>query len=230
MKKNILIVIALLSSFGVFAQKKKQVVNANDTAVYWTVYRNAVMIGDPVVARNSLYEIIARAPSCVACFDSLAQIYFATGDYRQAVTCAEKAGPDSGKTRLLELKAYGYRNIGDLKTSLKYFERLRSGNSNPEYAYQVAAIQFNLKLYGECIITSSSIINNPDAANRKLTITYDSGKSQDISYKAAAHNMRGVAYMTSKKNDKAKEDFEAALALEPEFLLAKNNLEDLNKP
>jgi hypothetical protein len=47
--------------------------------------------------------------------------------------------------------------------------------------------------------------------------------------KAAALNLRGVIMQELSMTDKAKENFEAALKIMPEFALAKGNLESMNK-
>jgi len=218
----------LLIPFSGMAQRKKA--NADsDTSFYWSVYRNAERIGDPEVAKNALYQIIAKTGNCPACYDTLAHIYYVTGAYAQSSAAAELAGSDKGNKPLLELKAYSSRNSGDLKSALGFFERLEKEYPGPEYAYQQAAIQFNMERYGECIMTCSGIINDSSSTGKKIVITYESGKAQEVSYEAAAYNLRGVAFLTTKNKTKATSDFENALKLEPEFVLAKNNLENTNK-
>ncbi|MCS7086074.1 MAG: tetratricopeptide repeat protein, partial [Bacteroidia bacterium] len=52
---------------------------------------------------------------------------------------------------------------------------------------------------------------------------------QEVKFKAAALNVKGVLYKDKGDKASAKKFFEEALKIEPEFELAKNNLEELNK-
>ncbi|HEX5001345.1 MAG TPA: hypothetical protein VFW78_02520 [Bacteroidia bacterium] len=228
MRNKLLMLTLLLIPIAGMAQRKKATVES-DTSFYWSVYRNAEKIGDPEVAKNALYQIIARTGNCPACYDSLAHIYYVTGAYSQSSAAAALAGSDKGNKPLLELKAYSSRNSGDLKAALAFFERLEKEYPGPEYIYQQAAIQFNMERYGECIMACSGIINDSLSAGKKIVITYESGKAQEVSYRAAAYNLRGVVFLTTKNKVKAASDFENALKLEPDFILAKNNLESANK-
>ena len=53
--------------------------------------------------------------------------------------------------------------------------------------------------------------------------------SQDIVMKAAALNVKGICAMELNQEAAAKDNFAKALELAPEFVLAKGNLDNLNK-
>lgn len=224
MKKFLFLAAFLLLTFLVEAQKNKPF---PDTTAAWQTYRNAIAFNDLLVAKQALFHIISVQPENTSVYDSLAGIYFMMGAYQQAIMAAEKAPVTPG---LKDIRAYSYRNLGDLKTALQLFEELFAATGSPETGYQVAGLQYSLKRMGECEATLNKVLSHPDAPVKKVVITLDRGESQEVTYLAAAENLKGVMLNEMGKTELAKSCFERALASEPEFILAKNNLDSLKNP
>jgi tetratricopeptide (TPR) repeat protein len=225
MKKSLLFLLVFFAvGLPCFSQKHK---SESDTAIYWSIYNNALNFGDLDVAKNALYHIISLQPENRKLYDSLATLYFSAGAYNQSLLTCEKATPT---TQIAEIKAYSLRNLGDIKSALPLFEELYKNSSSAEHGYQVATIQFALKRLGECVETASKIINDPEAKKLQVVITTGQDQSMKVSYYAAALNLRGVVYMELGKKDPARVEFQKAIAEEPEFTLAKKNLESLDMP
>lgn len=224
MKKCLFFILLFLSAVSVEAQKNKPL---PDTSVVWQTYRNAVVFNDMLVAKQALFQIISMQPENTGAYDSLAAIYFMMGAYQQTIMAAEKAPSTAG---LKEIRAYSYRNLGDLKTALQLFEELFAATSSPENGYQVASIQYSLKRLGECEVTLDKILKHADSPVKKVVITLDKGESQEVTYLAAAENLKGVMLNEMGKTERAKGCFERALASDPDFILAKNNLESIKNP
>ena len=221
--KKIMIMLALLPLFHfAFGQKHKATA---DTASNWAVYRNALLFNDLDAAKNALFELTVAQPENKAIYDSLARLYFRMGAYNQAIQASDLSTP----TRAMkEIKAYSCRNLGDIKSALPVFEELFHETGSPEYGYQLATMQFSLKRYGECEETIGKVKIHPDAVTTKVLISTEQGEGMNVNYLAASENLQGVLYLDMGKPDLAKACFERALLAEPEFKLAKKNLEGIN--
>ena len=130
---------------------------------------------------------------------------------------------------LAEIKALSYYYLQDFKKAIEAYEKLYEITNEPLHLYQVVTLQFNLQRYGECQANIDRLLNLPESAQAQVRITTPEGQTQEIPLRAAAYNVRGVIYRLQKDYPKAKEAFEKALQIAPEFLLAKGNLEDMQK-
>ena len=218
MKKIPALLIALFFTLPVMAQKNK----GGDTTMVWSICRKAVLFNDLDVAKNALFQIMAMQPGNKQVYDSLAHIYFRMGGYEQAIYAVDQAEPNGA---LKEIKAYSYRNLGDIKSALPIFEKLYEETGSPENGYQVATMQFTMKRYGECAITAAKVASHADAKTKKVIITTEQGDNMNVSYFAAAENLKGVMFREIGKNELAIEAFQKALTDTPDFTLAKKNLE-----
>lgn len=222
MLKYIFILLLLINVNRATAQKNKAI---PDTLVMWKTYMNAMSFGDLQVAKTALFELITAAPSNRVVYDSLAHLYFRIGAYSQAIQSADSTRINK---RLKEVKAYSYRNLGDIKLALPLFESLYTDLNTPEYGYQAAMLQYTIKRYGECEETINKILQHTDVKTSKVVISTEKGDNMEVSYFAAAENLLGVLYKETGKSEKARECFLKAIAEEPGFTLARNNLSSLS--
>jgi tetratricopeptide (TPR) repeat protein len=192
-------------------------------------YKNALKNYDLQAATIALYNMIALKPERADLNDSLALLYFAGERYAQACLVGEqilKANPN--RSDILELVAVSKQNLGMIKEALSDYEKLFAIEKSLYYLYQVATLQYQLKRYGECIASLDQIIANPESSKQKVNIVVQGG-SQDVLMSAAALNVKGICAMELNQEDAARDFFNKALALSPEFVLAKGNLDALNK-
>lgn len=195
------------------------------------VYHLAISFADYEVAKNSMFTLIAKYPARVDYLDSLARIYFAMGAYPQALAAADfvlKSQPDN--QQILELSAICQNAMKNEKEALSTYEKLYGKTNSVYHLYQIAVLQYSLQRTGECSKSIETIIADKDAVTEKIRISYDEQNAQNVPLAAAAYNLRGVLSRDLKENEKAKADFNEALKIFPEFQLAKNNLEMMNKP
>ena len=74
------------------------------------------------------------------------------------------------------------------------------------------------------------ILADPKANEQKVAMTIGQrGQQQEVVLKAAAINMKGVLYKELGKLDMAKVQFEEALKIQADFVLAKGNLQALTQ-
>ncbi|HNQ11963.1 MAG TPA: tetratricopeptide repeat protein [Bacteroidia bacterium] len=194
------------------------------------VYENAMLIGDYDVARTALLYLVTAQPNQISYLDSLARIYYATGMYAQALISSEiYLKKDEKNVGMMEISTACYNILGDSKKALSGYEALYTINKRMEYLYQIAVIQYQMKRLGECEVSVNTILNESKSSEEKISINM-AGQYQEVPVAAAAYNLSGVMNKELGKTDKAKSDFENAIKLFPEYVLAQNNLSDLLNP
>ena len=239
--KSKLILIALLSlTLAANAQDKTkdktvkkettpEVKSTNDLEV--KIYNTALKYGDAEVARMAMYSLFAAHPDSICYLDTIARLYFSSGNYVQcALSSKDYLTKDSANLFIREMLAISYNSLNKTKESLEQYEMLYAKTKNVYHAYQIAISQYLLKRYGECEATLTEIISNPKAGDEKVAMNVDQNSSQQVPIKAAAYNLKGAMSQQLNKPDEAKLFFEQAIKLFPDFVIAKGNLESLNKP
>jgi tetratricopeptide (TPR) repeat protein len=242
---SVLVLIILLGKINSFGQTKtsessnlgKEKVMASTALGKDTIpdevkiYQMALSFSDYEVAKNAMFSLIAKNPSRIDYLDSLARIYFSMNAYPQALAAAEivlKNQPDN--MQMLELTAICQGAMKNEKEALASYEKLYAKSKSIYHLYQIAVLQYSLQRYGECGTSVETIIADKNSATEKIQISVDEQNTQNVPLLAAAYNLRGVLAKELKENDKAKEFFNEALKAYPDFQLAKNNLEMMNKP
>ena len=197
--------------------------------VQMRAYKLALKNYDLQAATITVYNMMALKPERTDLNDSLALLYFAGERYPQAYIIGEeilKANPN--RKDMLELVAVSKQNLGLIKEALADYEKLYAADKGIYYLYQIATLQYQLKRYGECVASLDQIINNPESAQQKVNIMLQGG-SQDVPMKAAAYNVKGICALEMNQEDAAKDNFNKALELSPEFVLPKGNLDMIAK-
>ncbi|HXH20320.1 MAG TPA: hypothetical protein VNJ07_14690 [Chitinophagales bacterium] len=193
-----------------------------------SVYDNAIKYSDFVVAREAIYNMLTLYPEKAGLKDTLTYLYYKTGSHVQVILLGKEilsVQPD--KSDILELVAVSQQNLNLLKDALENFERLFALTKDVYHQYNIASLQYMLKRYGECSENLNAIIASTDSM-RVVTIFDNTGESQQVPIKAAAFNMRGVIALEINQADVAKQNFQKAIELFPQFSLAKSNLEKIH--
>jgi tetratricopeptide (TPR) repeat protein len=202
----------------------------NNTSDDMQVYKKAVSFGDYEAAKNALYRMMIDNPDSNQYLDSLVTLYFSIGAMPQCILAGtEYLKKDSGNMNVMEMVALANSQLKKYKETVELYEKMYLKSGNIYYAYQLAVNQYMLKRIGECNQMLDIIIKDPKAESEKVGIAGDDNRPQQVPLKAAAMNLRGVILQDLNMKDKAKENFEGALKVMPEFALAKGNLENLNK-
>jgi len=193
------------------------------------VYRTALKNYDLQAATIALYNMQALKPERTDLQDSLALLYFAGERYAQAYLIGEEiVKADPKRTDVLELVAVSKQNLGMVKEALADYEKLYAAEKSVFYLYQQATLQYQLKRYGECVVSLDQILSSAEADKQKVNIRLQQG-SQEVPMKAAAYNVKGICAVELNQEEAARQNFNKALELFPDFALAKGNLEALNK-
>jgi tetratricopeptide (TPR) repeat protein len=196
------------------------------TEHYIKKYQVAIQWSDYEVAKDALYDLIIENPQNDSLISDLAYFYFENEKYVQAVLVSQQLLARNPKNAVaLEMSAVGYEVMGVKDRSLQSFESLYLLSNNFNYLYKMAFLQFDLKRYAECITSVDILLANKDVEAAKVAFNDATGKPKEYPMKVAVLNLKGLA-VQEHLGDKAaaKKAFEEALAIAPDFTLAKENL------
>jgi tetratricopeptide (TPR) repeat protein len=164
--------------------------------------------------------------------DTLALVYYNMNNLGGAYKLAGEINTkDPKNATALTLLADISGRAGEVKKSLEWYEKLVEISPLPYNYYQLATKQFVLERTLECKQSlQKAIADSAQAKQQKVRLDIGEGYGEDVPVFAAAMNMMGaIAY---KENDKAAAAswYKKAIDAFPQFVIAKQNLEELNKP
>jgi tetratricopeptide (TPR) repeat protein len=196
---------------------------------YRGIYHTALKYNDLLQATDAVYQIMAVAPEQPNWKDTLDFLYYNTGRFEQALRVGDEilATKDTAQS-ILEIVAISEQNLGMDKEALDTYEKLYKLSHSIYHQYKIATLQYALKRFGECAQNIQEILQSKDNT-QKIAITDNNRQQQNVSLKAAVLNMNGVIALELNQNTQAKQSFEEALKSDPDFALAKANLDLVNK-
>jgi len=193
------------------------------------VYLLASKYADVNIARNAIYNLMAMDPNDASLLDSLAYMYY---DYQKYTSCLLvcldiiKRNPDH--LPALEMSGVSYESLGLKDKALTAYESIYLRNSSVLTLYKMAILQLDLNRLGESMTNVGILLEKEDTKEANVSINTQQGPSQ-ISLTAAVYNLKGLIESSQENKEAARTSFQEALALEPDFTVAKNNLEELDK-
>lgn len=223
--RNSLIVIATLITFAVgYAQNN----NAESIAIEKQVLNSARLNGDGMVTVNSLYRLIALEGVNSTYKDSLAYVYFSERKYASCFMVTNDVLKRNPKhVEMLDMKAISLEALGALDKSLEVNEELFKLTNNNYHGYTLAKLQYSLKKNEDAFVTIQKVEKLSDAGTYKVTFNINQNHTQQIELLAAISYLKGLIALGLDKKDIAKTSFEKSVKIQPEFVLAKENLEAL---
>ena len=187
----------------------KQAVNSGDIATGITAL--SYYVNDQ--GANSVYE------------DTLAMLYMQQNSYVQCYYWADKrlkVKPDD--LVLMELKGICLDKLNQPKEAITIFEKLYAKTKSPYHAYTLMELQYSIKRLAECLATAGStekLVFKPE-----YVMTYNVGEQTGRTYlQAGIFNITGLTLYDLDRKAEAKLYFEKALALDSNFVLARQNLD-----
>ncbi len=239
MKQASTLLILVLFSTVLFAQKNRGTSTEESTSTTSEsknysddekLYRTALEYGDLTVAKTAVYQMLADDPSRTDLLDTLTVLYFIQGAYGQSINLGEKVLENNASNLAIrEIVAISYKNVNAVKEALGHFEKLYAGTQDIFFLYEIASMQFSLQRFGECINSCDAILASEKAAETKVSININQNQSQEVNIAAAVLNMKGFIAIEVNQLEAAAQNFNAALEIEPEFVLPQANLQQLAK-
>ncbi len=194
------------------------------------IYKQALRFSDINVATHAIYNIMALSPNDSSYLDSLCMLYFNGRASLQCINVGMSILENNpNDTTILEMVAISKQAIGALKEAHDDYEKLYGMSNKAYHLYQMASINYNLKRLTEAQTAINQLAQHPDFEKEEVNITYGQGKNQKVPMTAAVWNIQGVLALENKDAATAQQAFAKAVELYPEFILAKSNLEALEK-
>ena len=189
-------------------------------------YGLAMRWNDTDIAREALYDLIMENPANDSLVFTLAYLYYENQRYASSLLVAQDLLVKNPKDEAyLELAAVSAQELGVRDRALQHFESLYAINNNINTLYQIAFLQFNLKKYAEAIASADILIAKPESMTTKVVFNDPQGKEKEYPMKVALINLKGLIALEKGDKAGAKKTFNEALALAPDFVPARDNLE-----
>ena len=208
-----------------FAQNNK----AEAIALEKEIIKSAKKKGDTAVVTSSMSRLIALEGANSTYKDSLAYIYFSSRKYASCFLMAnEVLKRDPKNEAVLELKAISLESLGALDKSLEAFQELFDISQNNYHGYNLSKLQLSVKKYEDAYKTIKEVEALNDTGKYKVTFAINKNHTQQIELLAAISYLKALIEEELNRKDEAKANFEKALKIQPEFVLAKEKLDTYN--
>ncbi len=221
----ILVCLAVQFASAQTQPKKPVTTPAGKTNPHLAVFQQALLSGDAVTAISALNYYITEQNGNTPYADTLAMLYMQQGAFVQCYYWADKRlalKPED--VALMEMKAMCLDKLQQPTEAITLFDKLFKKTNSPFHAYKLMELQYGLKRLLECVATAQ-------AAERlqfkpEYIIPYSVGEQSSRTYlQAGIFNIHALALYDLDKKADAKAYFEKAVALDSNFVLAKQNLE-----
>ena len=225
MKKVLLSSVSLLLCLIVLAQPNKTSAAAPKNNEHLKVFYLAVRSGDLNSSIVALNYYLADQGANNPYADTLAMLYMQQGSYAQSYYWADlrlKNNPEDNS--LLEIKGYSLDKLQQPKEAISIFEKLYGKTKNPFHAYKLMELQYSIKRLAECDATANSA--EKLQFKPEYVISYNVGDQTGRTYlQAGVYNIHALALYDLDRKAEAKAYFAKAVALDSNFVLARQNLE-----
>jgi tetratricopeptide (TPR) repeat protein len=212
-----------LITASVFGQVNNEVV-----AFEKKVLEKAKQYNDISVVKSSMMRLVLLEGENSTYKDSLAFIYFQERAYPSSfIASQEVLKRDPNNVKMLEVQAFSLESIGAYDKAVESFKKLFAKTNNNYYGFSQANLQYVLKDYSGAYATLLQVEKLNDTGNYTVSYAINQTHKQEIELIAAIQYLKGLCAVQLKNNPVAKASFEKALTTQPDFVLAKEALENL---
>lgn len=226
MKKIFFLPLVSIIALNGFAQGSKTTAAPTGNQ-HLKVFKQSAASGDLATGITALSYYVADQGANTVYEDTLAMLYLQQNAYVQCYYWADKRSKVKPEDQtLMEMKGICLDKLNQPKDAIAIYEKLYAKTKSPYHAYTLMELQYGIKRLAECLATAVSTENlefKPD-----YTMNYNAGEKYGVGrtyLRAGIHNITGLALYDLDRKAEAKQYFEKALALDSNFVLAKQNLE-----
>ncbi len=225
MKKIIFVTLSFFLFYMGNAQVKKT--TAPKANPHLKVFMQAINTGDINTGITALSYYVNEQGANTVYEDTLAMLYMQNGSYVQCYYWADKrlqTKPDD--LSLMEMKGICLDKLEKPKEAIAIFEKIYVKTQSPYHAYKLMELQYSIKRLAECLATANS--TEKLQFKPEYTMSYNVGEQTGRTYlKAGIYNIQGLTLYDLDRKAEARIYFEKALALDSNFVLARQNLDAL---
>lgn len=219
-----LYIVALTAFYGCISKHYSSTIIINTD--YKTAYQNARNSGDYYLAITYMNLLANYSKDSIQYYDSLSNLYFNTRYFNQSIYWSKRALKyNDSNVFALSIIGRSYQRNSDFITSISYLEKLIAIENKPENYLYLAESQYRVKRLLECIQTSLQAEKIPDNYDYNYSYADSLGNKKISNVKAALINFRGLSFYELGEYEQAQKTFEEALLFDPEFVLARFNLQ-----
>ena len=203
-------------------------VNNEAVAFEKKVLEKAKQYNDISVVKSSMMRLVLLEGENSTYKDSLAFIYFQERAYPSSfIASQEVLKRDPNNVKMLEVQAFSLESIGAYDKAVESFKKLFAKTNNNYYGFSQANLQYILKDYSGAYATLLQVEKLNDTGNYTVSYAINQTHKQEIELIAAIQYLKGLCAVQLKNNPVAKASFEKALTTQPDFVLAKEALGNL---
>ncbi len=201
----------------------------NTQADFQSLYKTAVSFKDTSSMTIALLGMVNSNPADTVSLKALAILYSNNDNYYSSALAAKKyleLRPDN--VPMLQLYAVAAQNCKLYEEALIGFTELFFRTKDIYYKYMAAFMEYELFRQEDCLKTLKVCLDTPGIDKIKINGNLPNGEVQLITLQVLCLNLKGLVYIDTKDYKKAGEAFEQALAINPEFETARQNLKEVN--
>ena len=219
MKIKYLMSLLFLLSYESFTQ-------STEFDIQKSIYEKAKSYNDPNVAISALYNMVALQPDNLLLKDSLMREYLSLSQWAPTYMISrEIMASQPNNNFALEVSCVALQNLGLKQEALNEYESLYLRTDRVDVLYTISFLQFELKNLNESLTNLNILLENEQTEGMMVSVSKNQNERQEVSMRAQLNYLKGLVFLEQGKNDLAKESFNSAIELSPEF---NNAIEKLN--
>ena len=200
----------------------------NNFEVQKSIYEKAKSYNDPNVAISALYNMVALQPDNVLLKDSLMREYLAISQWAPSYMISrEILGIQPNNNFALEVSCVSLQNLGLKQEALNEYESLYLKTDRIDVLYTISFLQFELRNFNESLTNLDILISNNQTEEMTVSVSKDENIRQEIAIRAQLNYLKGLIYIEQENNLLAKQAFNTAIEIAPEFQNAISKLKTL---
>jgi tetratricopeptide (TPR) repeat protein len=191
-------------------------------------YSLASQWNDFAVAKDALYDLIIENPGNDSLLFTLAYYYYENKEYAPTLLISQTLLNRNPKNvNFLEMAAVSGESLGVADKAIQYYETLYLLTNNVNTLYKIAFLQYDLKRYNESMTNVTILLGNPEVNTLKIYFNDAANKAKEYVMKVPVLNLKGLVLEANGDKAGARKAYTEALAIAPDFIMAKQNLAKL---
>lgn len=207
-------------------RKMKNFMNEQDNILL----SQALTLGDLQTAIGAVQSLITRDTANVTYLDTLVMLYQNTNNQAGILQVSKKLLAINPNNMLaMENFSTAAKQLQLYQDALNSYSQLYGLTNNTRYLYEVADIYYKVNNVAQGKQIFAQVLNNPKSKTDVVPMLVGQNNVLQVPVAAASLNYLGFVEAQLNNLEAAKELYNQALAIFPDFIIAKNNLANLDQ-